>query len=155
MASSVALNRGWKKAARAVAQMAVAGSATVLVTAIAGGLSPATGGLVLAFWGVVVTFLHNYLETAGKIPVLLPTPGLVPLVRDVAEPVLAPVLATAEAGVAVTGEVVGSVTDLTGAVAGTVTGAVTKPLENLVGGIHNKPEAADPPPPEAPKGVGE
>jgi len=70
---SVATDRGTRKALRTVLQLAAAGGLTALVSALADGLAPAQAGLLVAAWGVVVTFLQNTLETAGMIPVVLPT----------------------------------------------------------------------------------
>src|ERR1700741_649657 len=72
-----ALTRGLKKAGRTVLQLAAAGSLTALVDLLAHGLSPGVAGAVLVVWGTLVAFLHNYLETAGTTPAILPTAGLV------------------------------------------------------------------------------
>jgi hypothetical protein len=112
-----------RKATRQIVQMAAAGSLTILVTALAHGLTPAVEGLVLAAWGVVVVFLHNWAETRGSIPVLLPTPGLVPSVATGAvDTVLAPVAGAVEAVADEAGDVTGTVTDVAGEVVGTFTG---------------------------------
>lgn len=57
--------------------MAVAGALTGFINELANGLTPTHAGLVMGFWGVVVTFLQNWLETRGSIPTILPSPGLV------------------------------------------------------------------------------
>jgi hypothetical protein len=117
---SAALTRGWRKAARTLLQLAAGGGLTALVDLAAHGLSPASAGAILVAWGTVVAFLHNYLETNGSVPVLLPTPGLVPSVA----PVLAPVVGTVETAIdqvgGAVGDVTGVVTDLTGGLLGEV-----------------------------------
>jgi len=72
-----ALTRGLKKAARTVLQLATGGALTGLVNAIAGGLSPSTQTTIMAAWTALVAFAQNSLETAGKIPTLLPTSAAV------------------------------------------------------------------------------
>lgn len=131
---SASLYRGGRKAVRQVVQMAAAGSLTVLVTALAHGLDPAVSGLVLAFWGVVVVFLHNYLETAGKIPVLLPTPGLVPSVGGIVEPVAGTVETTIDRVGQAVGGVTGTVTDTVGGLLGEVVGVDEHPDEGAKDG---------------------
>lgn len=76
---SVAVNRGWKKGVRSLLQLAAGGALTGLVSAIAGGLSPATQAVIMAAWTAVVAAIHNGLEAAGTIPILLPTVPLVSL----------------------------------------------------------------------------
>jgi hypothetical protein len=118
---SAALQRGWRKAARTVLQMAAAGSLTAVVAAVADGLNPTVAGFVLAGWGVLVTFLQNYLETAGTIPTLLPTPGTVPS-RGVAPVSVGTVATTVEDVGGDTSVVVGTVEGLEGEVLGEVSG---------------------------------
>lgn len=116
-----ALHRGIKKGLRTLIQLAVGGALTAAVNALASGLSPNTKIYVLTAWTVAVALLQNSLETAGKIPVLLPTPGIVPSVA----PVLGKVAGTVETAVdqvgGVVGDVTGTVTDLTGGLLGEVT----------------------------------
>ncbi|HET7110268.1 MAG TPA: hypothetical protein VFI41_05315 [Gemmatimonadales bacterium] len=133
-----ALDRGLRKAGRTILQMAAAGSLTVLVDVLAHGLSPTIASLVLAVWGVIVVFLHNYGETKGFIPAILPTPGLVTTtpggtmgkvvgtVDTVAEPAV-------EGATQVVGDVVSTTGKVVGAVAGTA-GSLLGDVENL-GGI--------------------
>lgn len=124
---SPALYRAWRKAARTLLQLAAAGTLTALIDTLAGGLSPSTAALVTAGWGVVVAFLHNYLETAGAVPVLLPTPGIVPSVA----PVATKVVGTVETAV---DQVAGKVGDVTGTVtstAGELLGEVEPPGEGM------------------------
>ena len=121
-----ALERGIKKALRALVQLAASGALTAAVTKIADGLSPGVGLAVATGWMFVVTFLQNTAETAGIIPVLLPTVGLLPVVGDTVSTIVPPVVGTVEAITDVAGDVTGTVTDLAGNVAGTVTGAVEK-----------------------------
>ena len=116
-----ALSRGWRKAARTLLQLAVGGSLTAVVDLLAHGLSPATAGAVMTIWTALVAFLHNYLETAGKIPTIFATPGLV-------TSTIAPVAqATVTAQTSTTGAITGAVTDTAGEVIGKVTGQVPEP----------------------------
>ena len=73
---SDAVRRGLKKAIRTLAQAAAGGALTALVTAAAGGLTPATQALIMGAWTSIVAFAQNSLEAAKKIPVLLPTPPI-------------------------------------------------------------------------------
>lgn len=68
------MQRGLRKAVRTILQLVAGGALTALVSAIAGGLTPATQGTVMAAWTALVAFAQNSLETAGKIPTVLPTP---------------------------------------------------------------------------------
>lgn len=72
-----AKTRGLYKAIRTMLQLIAGGALTALVSALAD-LNPAVQGIVLGGWTVVVAGVQNYLETAEKIPVLLPTPPLDP-----------------------------------------------------------------------------
>lgn len=117
-----ALHRGWRKAARTVLQLAAGGALTGLVSAIVGGLPPATQGLIMAAWTTIVAFAQNTAETAGKIPTLLPTPGLVPSVAAVAATTLGTVETTVDHVGTTVGDVTGVVTDTAGELMGEVTG---------------------------------
>jgi hypothetical protein len=79
------LHRGYRKALRTVIQLVAAGGLTAAVNQIADGLAPNTKVYVIAGWTVLLALAQNTLETAGKVPVLLPTPGLVPSVGKVAK----------------------------------------------------------------------
>ncbi|HEV7534726.1 MAG TPA: hypothetical protein VGP90_03775 [Acidimicrobiia bacterium] len=70
---SPALTRGLKKAGRTILQLMTGGALTALVSAVVGGLSPSTQATVMAVWTTLVAFAQNSLETAGKIPTILPT----------------------------------------------------------------------------------
>lgn len=122
---SPALTRGWRKAARAVLQTIAAGGMTALVVAVAGHLDPATEAIVLGANLAIVTFLHNFLESAGKIPVVLPTPGLVPS----AAPVLAPAVGTVDTAVEKIGDAVGDITGVVQDLEGNLLGEVNPPGE--------------------------
>lgn len=117
-----ALGRGVRKAVRTFLQMAAAGSLTALVTLLSGGLDPELAAGLMVVWQVVVTFLHNYLETAGKIPVILPSPGLVTKKPGA---VVDKVTATVDAVVQSDGDIVGDLVDTTGHVVGGVTGLLS------------------------------
>lgn len=132
---SPAIIRGFKKAMRTAAQMITSGGLTALVNAVAHGLGPAAQLAVAAGWMYVVTFAQNAGEAAGKIPVLLPTSGLVPTAGSVS-PAVGTVEAVADGQ---TGEVSGTVTDMAGGVVGEVVGQL---------GYVDKP--ADPAPPAGP-----
>lgn len=115
---SPAIQRGFKKAMRTAAQMITSGGLTALVNSIVHGLGPVAQLVVAAGWMYVVTFTQNSLETAGKIPVLLPTSGLVST-AGAAAPAVGTVEAVADSQ---TGEVTGTVTDTIGGVVGEVVG---------------------------------
>lgn len=115
---SPGLTRGIKKGLRTVAQVAAGGALTALVTALAGGLAPATQALVMGAWVAFVAFSQNWAEGAGKVPVLLPTPAII------AGPASAAV-ATVDAAADKAGAITGDVIDPQGAVVGEVTGQVT------------------------------
>jgi len=70
---SPALRRGIRKALRTVVQLVAGGALTALVSMVAGGLSAAAQGTVMAAWTALVALAQNTAETAGKIPTLLPT----------------------------------------------------------------------------------
>ncbi len=71
-----AQKRGLYKGLRTVAQLVAGGSLTALISAVAGGLSPAWAAVLLGVWTAVVAGVQNTLETTGTIPTLLPTPPL-------------------------------------------------------------------------------
>lgn len=116
---SPALYRGWRKAARTLLQVVASGGLTAAVDVFAGGLSPNAKVVVGAAWLILVTFAQNSLETRGTVPVLLPTPGLVPSSETVAKNVGVVDTEVEKIGDAV-GEVGGVVTDLTGKLMGEV-----------------------------------
>lgn len=117
---SPALHRGIRKAIRTLLQLAAGGGLTALISALSGGLAPATQGVVMAAWTALVAFAQNTAESAGKIPTLLPTPGLVPSAAAVASKTVATVeTAVDQAGGAV-GDVTGTVTGTTGELLGEV-----------------------------------
>ena len=68
-----AITRGLKKAIRTILQLIAGGALTALVSAAAGGLSASVQATVMGAWTALVAFAQNTLETAGKIPVVLPT----------------------------------------------------------------------------------
>lgn len=104
-----------KKGFRTVVQVAAGGALTALVTALAGGLAPTIQGIVMGAWIAFVAFSQNWAEGASKIPILLPTPSLIP------GPAAAAV-ATVEATADQAGEIVGDVLDTGGDVVGAITG---------------------------------
>jgi hypothetical protein len=117
---------------RTIFQIAAGGALTLLVTTIAGGLEPYAQGLVMGAWTALVAFLQNWLETAGRIPALLPTPGLLPVVKDVlpgAAPIIGHAVGTVEAVATEAGNVVGEVVDQAGEMVGEVTGGIDPPEE--------------------------
>jgi hypothetical protein len=122
---SPALHRGSRKAIRTLLQLAAGGGLTALVDLAAHGLSPGTAGAILVAWGTAVAFLHNFLETNGTVPVLLPTPGLVPSVA----PILAPVIGSVETEVDRVGKTIGDVTGTVTGIAGDLLGEVNPPGE--------------------------
>jgi hypothetical protein len=108
---------------RTAVQLIAGGALTALVTAVAGGLSPSTAAVVMAAWTVVVAAAQNGLEASGRIPALLPTPGLVPS----AAPVVAPVVGTVETAVDKVGETVGDVSGIVQDTTGKLLGEVVPP----------------------------
>lgn len=125
MAKSAAIHRGGRKAIRdllqSVAAIAAAGGATALIDLITGSVKPELG-VVLAFvFKVGFAFLQNSLETAGKIPVVLPTPGIATAATGaVVAKATGVVETTVEKVGGVVGDVSGVVTDLTGGLLGEV-----------------------------------
>src|SRR5688572_28302139 len=122
--SSIALTRGWRKATRdllqALAAVAASGGTVAVIDAITGTVEPAVGvGLAFAF-KILFAFLQNWAETAGKVPVFLPTPGLVPSAGDGAAVAVGTVDAVAEKVGDTVGEVTGTVESLTGELLGEV-----------------------------------
>lgn len=120
--NSPALHRGLRKAARTLAQLAVGGALTAAVNTVASGLTPNMKAYVLTGWTVLIALLQNTLETAGKIPVLLPTPGLVPSVAPILGKVAGTVETTVDQVAGAVGEVTGTVTDTSGQLLGEVVG---------------------------------
>lgn len=114
---SPGLVRGFKKGLRTVAQVAAGGGLTLLVTALTDTLTPNVAMLVMGAWTAFVAFSQNWAEGAGKMPVLLPTPALIP---GPAQDVVATVEATADRA----GDITGAVLDTAGGVVGAVTGMV-------------------------------
>jgi hypothetical protein len=97
----------------------------LLIDAITGTFQPQVGVAVAFVLKIVFAYLQNYAETAGKIPVLLPTPGLVPS----AGPVLTPAVGVVETAVDTAGDVVGDVEGIVEDVTGTLIGEVLPPGE--------------------------
>jgi hypothetical protein len=118
------LYRGTRKALRdllqAVAAVAAAGGTTALIDVVVDSVNPATG-VVLAFvFKVLFAFLMNWAETAGKIPTLLPTPGLVPSVGAVAGKTVGVVETTVDTVGGTVGDLEGIVEDTAGGLLGVV-----------------------------------
>lgn len=88
---SIALRRGLNKAIRTVFQLLVSGGFTVMVNEFASGLSPGGKLGVAGGFLVLTTFAQNSLETAGTIPVLLPSPAMSVTPPPAAGPLLAQV----------------------------------------------------------------
>jgi hypothetical protein len=123
---SPALHRGLRKGIRTGVQLVAGGALTALVTAIAGGLSPATAAIVMGAWTVVVAAAQNAGEAAGKVPVLLPTPGIVPS----AGKAIQPAIGTVDTAVEKIGDAVGDIEGVVQSVTdGTVLGEVVPPGE--------------------------
>jgi phage-related protein len=118
--SSPAVSRGLRKGLRTVVQVAAGGALTALVTAVAGGLAPSTQAIVMGAWIAFVAFSQNWAETAGKVPVLLPTPGLISSVGDGVAVAVGTVDAVAEKVGDTVGEVTGTVQSVTGELLGEV-----------------------------------
>jgi hypothetical protein len=127
--------KGLRDAFQAVLAVVAAGGATVVVDLLIGQINSLLVGAVLTLvFKVLIAYAQNLLETAGKIPVLLPTPGLVSAALEPVEEVLAgavpilapPPVATVDAVVAETGEIAGTVVGVTGGVVGKVTGLLKR-----------------------------
>jgi hypothetical protein len=116
---SAAWHRGWRKAVRTGLQLVAAGALTAAVNTFADGLSPNVKVYVLAGWTVAVALAQNALETNGKIPALLPTPGLVPSVGAAGRAVGVVETTIDKAGDAV-GDIEGIVEDTAGGLLGVV-----------------------------------
>lgn len=117
------LYRGLRKAVRTALQLVAGGALTAAVNTLADGLSPDTKVYVLAAWTVLIALAQNSLESVGKIPVLLPTPGLVPSAGELA----GKAVGTVETTVDVVGDLVGDVTGTVEAVGGELLGEVHPP----------------------------
>jgi uncharacterized membrane protein YjjP (DUF1212 family) len=120
-----AQDRGVRKASRDIVQALVAvvgaGGAYALIDLIVGSVNPAYGIMLAFFFKILVTYAQNYLETKGKIPVLLPSPGLV---TNTAGGVISEVVGTVDAVADTPTSVVGEVLNVSGKVVGGVAGAV-------------------------------
>ena len=116
---SPALHRGVRKAIRSALQLVAAGALTAAVNTFADGLAPNVKVYVLAGWTVAVALAQNSLEAAGKVTVLLPTPGLVPSVGVAPKAVGVVETSIDHVGGAV-GDVEGVVTDTAGELLGEV-----------------------------------
>ena len=121
---SPGLHRGLRKAIRTALQLAASGALTAAVNTFADGLSPNTKVYVLAGWTVLIALCQNGLESAGKIPVILPTPGIVPSTGAVTKAV-----GTVETAVEVAGDAVGDVEGVVIDATGTLLGEVGPPGE--------------------------
>lgn len=119
-------SRGLRKATRDLFQSVLAvvagGGSYALLEVIVGSVSPVWGVMLAFAFKVLVAYAQNYLETCGKIPAMLPSPGLV-----TTEPggltgkVVATVDTALEAPGKVAGPVLGAAGNVLGAVAGTLT----------------------------------
>jgi uncharacterized membrane protein YjjP (DUF1212 family) len=120
-----AQDRGVRKASRDIVQALVAvvgaGGAYALIDLIVGSVNPAYGIMLAFFFKILVTYAQNYLETKGKIPVLLPSPGLL---TTEAGGALGMVVGTVDTVADTSTSVVGEVLDVTGGVVGGIAGAV-------------------------------
>lgn len=124
-AQSRGLRKGTRDAFQAAVAIVAAGGATAVIGLVVDNVNPSVG-VVLAFvFKILVAYAQNYLETAGRIPVLLPTPGLIPT-AEAADSALAPVTGAVEAVADTAGEVTGTVTDTTGSIVGKVTGMLKR-----------------------------
>lgn len=132
------MNRGARKAARdlfqAVVAVLAAGGATAVLDLVVGSVDPVVGVVMAFVFKILVSYAQNTLEAKGKIPVLLPSPGLVttgdgPLLRRVVGQVVPVVQSTVRTntatGTTAVSNVTGPVLDTAGKVVGAVGGAVT------------------------------
>lgn len=128
-----ALDRGLRKVGRDLLQVIAAGGAVGIVGLVTGHLSPEVAIIVAFGFKLLTVFAQNTLETAGKIPVLLPSPGLVTTTTG---GLIGKAVGTVDTAVADSGQVVGDVVNTAGDVVGGVAGAVT----GLLGGISGNTE---------------
>ncbi len=70
---SVIKDSALRRMLRTGLQLVASGGLTAVVASLADGLSPGTSGVVLAGWQLVVTYVQNFLEDRGTIPVVLGT----------------------------------------------------------------------------------
>jgi hypothetical protein len=126
-----ALNRGLRKVGRDLAQVVAAGGATAVVAMLTGHLHPEVAVIVAFGFKLLVTFLQNTGETAGAIPVLLPSPGLI---TTSAGGLVGKAVGTVDAVTEGTGSVVGEVLNTAGKAVGGVAGAVG----GLLGDVEDK-----------------
>lgn len=104
---------------QAAIAVVAAGGATAVVDLLLDEVN--NGALVVVLtlvFKILVAFAQNYLEAAGRIPAILPTPGLV----------------TKDPSTTVVGEVVGTVDTTVGTVTGVVTDVVNT-AGDVVGGV--------------------
>lgn len=141
--ASPAINRGTRKALRTLVQMTVTGGLTglsnVVINLAGRKLGPEWQVALAAGWLFVVTFAQNSAETAGIIPTLLPSPGLV---TSAAGAVAATTVATVDAVTETVGDVTGVVGEVVDT-AGQVVGAVTAPVGGLLDDILDEEKEAD------------
>lgn len=114
-----ALNRGLRKVGRDLLQVIAAGGATAVVTMLTGHLNPELAVTVAFAFKLLMTFAQNTAETAGKIPVVLPSPGLV---TTTAGGAVSKVVGTVDAVTEETGQVVGDVLNTAGVAVGGIAG---------------------------------
>lgn len=122
---SPGLYRGLRKGIRSIVQLAAGGALTAAVNTFADGLSPNAKVYVLAGWTALLAVLQNSLEASGRLPVLLPTPGLVPSTGKL----IGKAAGTVDTSVETVGDVVGDVTGTVEGVAGDLLGEVVPPGE--------------------------
>lgn len=126
---TAASSRGTRKALRDLFQSALAvlaaGGATAVIELLVDSMNPAYGVVIAFVFKILIAYAQNYLETAGKIGVLLPTTGLI-------------TTKPADAIVATTVGTVDAVTDAAGGAIGTVTGAVIDTGGNVVGSVTSQ-----------------
>jgi hypothetical protein len=126
--SSPAHSRGFRKATRdvfqAVLAVIAAGGTTALLDMLLGHVNPAIAVPIGVAYKILVTYAMNALETAGRIPVLLPTPGLATAVGDGAAVAVGTVDVVADKVGEAVGEVSGTVESLTGELTGELIGEV-------------------------------
>jgi putative Mn2+ efflux pump MntP len=122
--ASPAQSRGLRKGTRDLFQsllaVLAAGGATAVIELVVDSVNPAYGVVMAFAFKILIAYAQNYLETAGKIPVLLPTPGLVPSVGAGAAVAVGTVDAVAEKVGEIIGEVTGTVQSTTGELMGVV-----------------------------------
>jgi hypothetical protein len=119
------IRKGLRDTLQAVLAIVAAGGATAVIDLVVGSVDPVVGVILAFVFKIMIAYAQNYLETTGKIGVLLPTPGLV--TEKAADAIITTTVGTVD-----------TVTDVVGGVGGTVTGAVVDTTGTVVGSVTSQ-----------------